>query len=681
MSLAAQLGATSLPAVVAPANPWPRYEREFERYLARWAMELNPTATAALLASPEGRALPLENRILATLALGGKDAAIGLARLTPELTRPLGDEEVRALAAHFSEPAVRDALSQSLATAATRAPVLRALLTLRTSLDTTPLNTPLTSAASALLTSSDAADTTLGAQVAGAFKLTATEPALTALLTRDLSSLSTPSSQLSAPSPALSALRALRENALGPVATFERLARSSADASVRDEALAALAASRDPQAPALLVALLPSLTVSQRGTALDRLASTTAGANAILAGLRAKTVSKIDLGVNTADKLRTLLPSDPAVAALWKDLGGDAQRALRLDGAHADYSATQLTLTGPFTIECWAKLDPTINNLDALLSDPGKVSINFHAAQLRVWISGHTPADIVVAKKKTTARVWTHYAITRDAKGVFSLFINGELDATSTTANPDTLAGLDLGRANPKNGGTAGWLAEFRVWSIARSSKEIRENFDRSLTLSEVGGHVPVPALNLTHVFSGATWGRLQGKARLDFTDDAPALLTAAEATVQDEKFARFRVLANTRGNPDSGKQLFTTLCLACHQFAGKGGAIAPALDGVGNTGVEALLRNLLTPSAAMESAYRTFRVVLTDGSVRDGFLVEESADSLLLRTPGAEDRRIPRNEIRSTSYLRRSLMPEGLLENLPPEHVSDLFAHLKSLR
>jgi hypothetical protein len=25
--------------------------------------------------------------------------------------------------------------------------------------------------------------------------------------------------------------------------------------------------------------------------------------------------------------------------------------------------------------------------------------------------------------------------------------------------------------------------------------------------------------------------------------------------------------------------------------------------------------------------------------------------------------------------------MPEGLLEALPPEHVSDLFAHLKSLR
>jgi putative heme-binding domain-containing protein len=684
MHLAAQLGAASLPPVVAPANPWPRYEREFERYLARWAMELNPASTAALLATPAGRALPLENRVLATLALGGKDAAIGLARLTPELTRPLADEEVRALAAHFAEPAVREALTSSLSSASTRAPVLRALLTLRTSLDTTPLTAALTTAASALLASTDTADLTLGAQVAGAFKLAATEPALTALLTRDLAPLSTLSAQLSTSSPALASLRALRENALGPVAAFERLARSATDSSVRDEALAALAASRDATAPALLVALLPSLTLSQRGTALDRLAGTTTGATAILAGLRANTVSKTDLGLNTADKLRTLLPADPTVAALWKEIGGDAQRALRLDGAHADYSATQLTLTGPFTVECWAKLDPTINNVDALLSAPGQVSINFHAAQLRVWLSAHSPADIVVAKKKTAPRVWTHYAITRDATGIFRLFINGELDATSTTANPAPLTALDLGRANPKNGGTAGWLAEFRVWSVARSAKEIRENFDRSLTLSAVGGHVPVPALrpaHLTHVFSSAQWGPLQGKAHLDFTDDAPALLTAAEAAVQDEKFTRFRKLATTRGNPEQGRQLFTTICLACHQFAGKGGAIAPALDGVGNTGVEALLRNILTPSAAMESAYRTFRVVATDGSVREGFLVEESADSLVLRTPGAEDRRIPRSEIRSTTYLRRSLMPEGLLESLAPEQVSDLFAHLNSLR
>jgi putative heme-binding domain-containing protein len=164
-------------------------------------------------------------------------------------------------------------------------------------------------------------------------------------------------------------------------------------------------------------------------------------------------------------------------------------------------------------------------------------------------------------------------------------------------------------------------------------------------------------------------------------TDDAPVLLTAKAAAAQAETFARFRALAQRAGNAEQGKQTFTALCLACHQQGGKGGQIAPPLDGIGNTGVEALLRNILTPSAAMESAYRTYRVVMKDGTVQDGFLASESPEAVVLRTPGAEDRRITRSEIRATSYLNRSLMPEGLLEAMPPEQVSDLFSYLQTLR
>ncbi|MES2694923.1 MAG: family 16 glycoside hydrolase [Verrucomicrobiota bacterium] len=417
MRLAAQLGREALPT----AATWPRYEREFERYLARWAMELNPAATRALLESAEGGALPLESRLLATLALGGKDAAVGLARLAPELKRPLGDEEVRALAAHFTEPAVRDALGRSLAQPATRIAVLRALLALRTSLDPAPLAPALTAAAQSLLASADAAEATLGAQVAGAFKLAGAEPQLTALL--GTSPTLTP--------PALAALRALRENGIGPVAAFERLSREATEATVRDEALAALAASREPEAPARLVRLLPALTTTQRGLALDRLAGNAAGAAAIVAGLGSKAVAKADLGVNTIDKLRTLLPHDSTVGALWQELGGNTRRVLRLEGQHEDFAATQLTLTGAFTVECWAKLDSTISNLDALLGAPGRVSINFHAGQVRVWL-GDGSNNIVVAKKKTVPLLWTHYAITRTAEGIFNIYIDGELDATST---------------------------------------------------------------------------------------------------------------------------------------------------------------------------------------------------------------------------------------------------------
>src|SRR5690606_26694799 len=83
VTLMLELGKTPLSGDV-----WETYDRAFERYLARWAMEENPDAVAALLRSPQGRMLPVENRILATLALGGRTAAMELANLLPLLDRP-----------------------------------------------------------------------------------------------------------------------------------------------------------------------------------------------------------------------------------------------------------------------------------------------------------------------------------------------------------------------------------------------------------------------------------------------------------------------------------------------------------------------------------------------------------------------------------------------------------------
>jgi putative membrane-bound dehydrogenase-like protein len=664
MALAARLGRESL----AAGGEWERYEREFERYLARWAMELNPGPTLTLLNSVEGRALPLENRILATLALGGKAAAIGVARLTRELRRPLDGEEVRALAAHFDEPAVSDALTAALGAPESRAAVLRALLELRTSLDPARLNDALSAATRLQLVSGSASDRLLGAEVAGAFKLVPVEPELVSILRAHWREPKQPL--------ALAAVRALREMSAGPTDLLDEIARSGGALPLRDAALAALAASKRADASERLVRLLPKLSPTQRGNAIYALAGTTTGARALLDGLREGHVASTDLGVSTVDKLRTILPRDEQVAALWKRLGGDASRVLRLNGGDADYAATQLTLKGPFTIECWAKLDAPISNQDGILSAPGQLDLNFHAGQFRVWVGGGVK-DVVIATKKTTPGVWTHYAVTRDAGGVFQIFINGELNATSAITHTGGFTGLDVGRTNPTSGGTAGWLAEFRVWNTARSVREIRENFDRS----HAGEPEGVRPATLVAVLTGANWGPLQGNARIEIAEDMPTLLTQTEAAAQAEKFARFRTLANVRGNPERGRELFTAICLACHHQGGKGGQIAPALDGVGLTGVDALLRNLLTPNAAMESAYQTFRVVTKDGTVTDGFLVEQNPAAVVLRFPGSEDRRIARRDVQSAAFLRRSLMPEGLLESMTSEQVSDLFAHLLSLK
>ncbi|MDP6721639.1 MAG: c-type cytochrome, partial [Pirellulaceae bacterium] len=239
--------------------------------------------------------------------------------------------------------------------------------------------------------------------------------------------------------------------------------------------------------------------------------------------------------------------------------------------------------------------------------------------------------------------------------------------------NTRAFSNLAVGRTVPSAGGTDGWLTEFRIWDSARTPNEIRDNLDRGFAGERPKG--------LIHHLTGKSWGKLSGNARVMPSLDAPTLLTAAQARAQREKFAKFRALAEKPGNLERGKELFTSICLNCHSLGGTGGQISPALDGVGLTGTEALLRNILTPNVAMEGGYRTFRVETEDLELLDGFLVSQDAKAIVLRQPNTADRRIPKEDVTRAGFTANSLMPGGLLEALKPQQVSDLFTFLKSLK
>ncbi len=484
LGLAAQLAGPSL----AEGDAWERYEREFERYLARWAMETHRDATRSYLASPSGLALPLESRLLAWLALGDSDAGRTLALHVPQLARSLSEDEVKLLVQHVSDPPVREALLAALGNPRQRISALRALVRFRDEVDLTPLRTALHEPAKALLQSPDHAHQSLGADIVAAYRLDALADDTARVLNNHLEI----SRGTLAPA-ALSALRALRVVGHLPLDSVEIVLRRSTERDPRNEAIAALSERGEPSAANLLVTLLPSLSSAERGRALEKLTSTAPGTRAVVAGLRQGTVKEADLGFASIDRMRTVAPDDPGVKEQWNRIGGDL--------------------------------------------------------------------------------------LTADA------------------------------------------------------------------------------------IESGL-------------------VATPAEAAAQAETYARFRTLSNLPGNPDHGRQIFETLCLVCHVQGGRGGQIGPALDGLGHTGIEAILRNVLTPNAAMEGAYRTYRVVFQDGSLLEGFLVNEDPALVTLRLPGTpEERRIPRGDIRSSGFLRRSLMPSGLLENLPAEHARDLLSYLKSLR
>jgi putative heme-binding domain-containing protein len=628
------------------------YDREFERYLVRAALEKHPDLVAKFL--DNAQAVPLESRLLGALALEPRKSAALVGRYLNKLDRLPNDEELLRVAEHLDQPGVGEALTSLLQNAGTRAFTAEALLRGRTRFDAARLKPLLDGVAPELLKT----DSALGCRLISGFQLASAEPLLIDTLKE------------SERDPVL-ILRTLREINSTNVDLFATLAKSHSDTKVREEALLALASSPSPQAPARVFALWPNLNASFRRSALDQMASSKPGAQAIVSAARGNGIAKSDLEPAVTEKLLTLLGEHADLSALLSDMGASARSVLRLDGNKESYVDANITLEGPFTVESWVRLDPNISNDDGILGRPGGADFNFYDGRFRVY-GGPEQGDRIIAKRKMTPELWTHVCVTRDNDGRFRTYIDGELDNAECQPLKNTFTDLDIGRVAPAKG-TAGLLAEFRVWERCRTAEEIRRDFDLSYDGQTNVAH-------LVQHFSGESWGKLRGNAKVKKTLDPPPLLTLAEARACSEKLTKYRGLAEKSGDIAHGKQL-AVACLACHTIQGQGANIGPNLSGAGAMNLDAMLRSILTPNAAMEAGYRTFRVELNNDEILDGFLVSQDAQAVILRIPNAEDRRIPRAEIRRASFLRRSLMPENLLESFSDSDATHLLGYLRTLK
>ncbi|HEX7894793.1 MAG TPA: hypothetical protein VF447_11420, partial [Terriglobales bacterium] len=286
------------------------YEREFERYVARLEMEKIPAVVANYLDTEAARLLPVENRLVATLALAPQASASRVAHLLPQLGRAPERDEILRLAQFLDEPGVRDTLSAALQNPASRRHILDSLLQVRTKLDAAKIAPLLPSATRELLAGNPPA-VTLGIQIVSGFQLAELEGDVTGILRRNWAEATENAKRgdgkivLSPQAEAV--LRALREMRGGEVELFAQIAKSTAPDASRNEALAALAASNNEQGATLLLSLWPDLNVSQRRTTLERLVGNKAGAQAVLAALKSGNIAKADIHGPAFDKMQTVL--------------------------------------------------------------------------------------------------------------------------------------------------------------------------------------------------------------------------------------------------------------------------------------------------------------------------------------------------------------------------------------
>lgn len=638
------------------------YDREFERFLVRMFLERQPDVVAKFLDSEASAQLPVEARVLASLALEPKASASRVAKLLPQLDRAPNDEELLRLAQFPAEAGVGEALQALLTQEKSRAAVAEMLLAQRTKLDAQQIAPLLTETARHMLGNADLAIRILALQLIGGFQLLELEQdvvsQIVACRAQELGG------QVAERERMLALLLALRELRTQHAPLLVSIAETK-DAQIRSAALEALAASRAPDAAAKLLALYPSLQSAQRRSALNALSSSKAGAKTIVTALLDKTLPQADLDGPTVERLATVLGDDPAIAKLQQQLGGIFREVLLLDGQDSAWVDSKITLDGPFTLEAWVRLAPGIGNEDGLLGVGGGVDMNFFGGKFRVY-AGSELRDVVVATKPMTPDLWTHLVVTRDAQGILRIYQNGELDAEGSKPAPTKWENCRIGWSGPGKG-TEGAMMEFRVWKTARSAQEIRGSFDRSFASHE---------FHQTYLKAGDKFGK---GARLAKTIDTPPLLSEEQAKALDSKFAKLTALA-PKGNAANGKAL-SALCMACHQIGAAGGQIGPNLSGVGSMGLEAILRNILTPNAAMEPGYRIYRVEMKNGDLIDAFYVSEDKQATVIRQPGFPDRRLDKKDIRSSKFIRRSLMPEGLLDSLPDQSTADLLAYLMTLK
>ena len=155
--------------------------------------------------------------------------------------------------------------------------------------------------------------------------------------------------------------------------------------------------------------------------------------------------------------------------------------------------------------------------------------------------------------------------------------------------------------------------------------------------------------------------------------------------TLSEEKRAKISTYRNlltddvlSAADLSAGRALFEQSCAKCHRLFGRGGGAGPDLTGSQRNNVNYLLENIIDPSATVSKNYNMSVVILEDGRVITGIVMDQNDRTVTLRTPD-ERLVLTRDEIEEIRPSQLSLMPEGQLDILKDEQVRNLIAYLMS--
>jgi len=155
----------------------------------------------------------------------------------------------------------------------------------------------------------------------------------------------------------------------------------------------------------------------------------------------------------------------------------------------------------------------------------------------------------------------------------------------------------------------------------------------------------------------------------------------SADRTALIAKYKRL-ITADALDSADAakGRAIFNKTCASCHAMYGTGGNIGPDLTGSNRANLDYILLNSVDPSYDVPEGYKMVVVQTVDGRVVNGVIAEENAQRIVLKTVQQPRVVVLKDDIEVRQISKKSIMPDGQLEQMKPTEIIDLIKYLQTV-
>ncbi len=181
-----------------------------------------------------------------------------------------------------------------------------------------------------------------------------------------------------------------------------------------------------------------------------------------------------------------------------------------------------------------------------------------------------------------------------------------------------------------------------------------------------------------------AQWQQLKVHPDAAVAARAAKLAASGAGAVSADREALYQKLlplTERQGDVARGRELFTTLCAKCHRLGDAVGRVGPELNGIGARARKDILLEIVDPNRSVEMNFRMWQVKTLDGQVLAGRLDTETQTTVELLDVEGKAHVVPRASIELMKASALSIMPVGLVDQLPEADLAALLEYLASSR